>query len=230
MNYLQVFNSSQFGTVRVIDQNGEPWFVAKDVCAALDIGNSRQAITRLDEDEKGVILTDTLGGIQELSVVNEPGLYTLILGSRKPEAKAFKRWITHEVLPEIRRTGRYGPTAQPLREMRQLLQDAATRLEALEQQLPGYIPDYRQPLPDRPLRGVDLARHDIGAHFDLAAFGEDLRLYLFTNKETVESFAESVNVDKRSVFRWLSGVHKPKPTYIDLVLNRIGKTVSDYMI
>lgn len=230
MNYLQVFNSTQFGTVRVIDQNGEPWFVAKDVCAALELGDVHVALRRLDEDEKGRCLTPTLGGVQEVSVVNEPGLYTLILGSRKPEAKAFKRWITHEVLPEIRRTGRYGPTAQPLREMRQLLQEAAARLEALEQQLPGYVPDYRQPLPDRPLRGSDLARHDIGAHFNLPAFSEDLRLHIFANNETVEGFADSVNVNKRSVFRWLSGVHKPSPSYIDLVLDQIGKTVSDYMI
>ena len=73
----------------------------------LGIGNPRQATTRLDADEKGVISTDTPGGLQVVATVNEPGLYTLVLGSRKPEAKRFKRWITHEVLPAIRRTGSY---------------------------------------------------------------------------------------------------------------------------
>ena len=107
MNEIQVFNNTQFGEVRSINRNGEPWFVAADVCRALDVGNSRQALTRLDEDEKGVISTDTPGGRQEMSIVNEPGLYTLVLGSRKPEAKAFKRWITHEVIPAIRKTGGY---------------------------------------------------------------------------------------------------------------------------
>ena len=81
---------------------GEPWFVAADVCRALGLGNSRQTLSYLDDDEKGVITSDTLGGKQEMSTINEPGLYSLILRSRKPEAKAFKRWITHEV---IRKTG-----------------------------------------------------------------------------------------------------------------------------
>lgn len=107
MNELQSFIHEDFGQIRVIEQNGEPWFVAADVCRALELGNSRQTLTRLDDDEKGVISTDTPGGKQEMSIVNEPGLYSLVLGSRKPEAKAFKRWITHEVLPAIRKTGNY---------------------------------------------------------------------------------------------------------------------------
>lgn len=104
---LQVFNSSDFGEVRTTVRDGEPWFVAVDVCKALSIINHRDALGRLDEDEKGVALTDTLGGKQNLTIVNEPGLYTLVLGSRKPAAKAFKRWVTHEVLPALRKTGRY---------------------------------------------------------------------------------------------------------------------------
>lgn len=107
MNDMQVFTNNMFGQVRVIQREGEPWFVAADVCKALEIGNSRQAIVRLDDDEKGVISTDTLGGQQQVNIVNEPGLYTLVLGSRKPEAKLFKRWITHEVIPAIRKTGGY---------------------------------------------------------------------------------------------------------------------------
>lgn len=104
---LKVFTNEQFGQIRTINQNGEPWFVAADVCRALDVQNSRDALSRLDSDEKGVVSTDTLGGKQEMSTVNEPGLYSLVLGSRKPEAKAFKRWITHEVIPAIRKHGMY---------------------------------------------------------------------------------------------------------------------------
>lgn len=81
--------------------------MASDVCKALGIANNRDAVARLDEDEKGVALTDTLGGVQNLTTVNEPGLYALVLSSRKPEAKAFKRWITHEVIPSIRKHGGY---------------------------------------------------------------------------------------------------------------------------
>lgn len=114
MNGLQIFNY-QDTQVRTIVKDGEPWFVAKDVCGVLDIANSRDAVGRLDGDEKGVVSTDTLGGQQELQVVNEPGLYTLVLGSRKPEAKSFKRWITHEVIPALRKTGSY--EIKPLTEL-----------------------------------------------------------------------------------------------------------------
>ena len=107
MNDLKIFTNEQFGSVRTVIKGNEPWFVATDVCRALEINNSRDALTRLDEDEKGVASTDTPGGIQNLNVVNEPGLYTLVLGSRKPEAKEFKRWITHEVIPSIRKHGMY---------------------------------------------------------------------------------------------------------------------------
>ena len=116
MNELQIFNNPQFGDIRTILRDGQPWFVAADVCRALDLGNSRQAMTRLDDDEKGVISNDTPGGKQLLNIVNEPGLYTLVLGSRKPEAKAFKRWITHDVIPSIRKHGAY-MTAETIEEV-----------------------------------------------------------------------------------------------------------------
>jgi prophage antirepressor-like protein len=95
--------------VRVVkDENNEPWFVAKDVCAVLGQQNSRDIIAKvLDDDEKGVYKVDTPGGPQEMGVVSESGLYTLILRSNKPKAKKFRKWITSEVLPEIRRTGSY---------------------------------------------------------------------------------------------------------------------------
>lgn len=93
--------------VRTITQKGEIWFVAKDVCEVLELGDVSKAVSRLDDDEKGTNSIPTLGGNQEMLMVNEFGLYSLILGSRKPEAKAFKRWITHEVIPSIRKTGKY---------------------------------------------------------------------------------------------------------------------------
>ena len=106
MNQLsRVFNNQE---LRIIEkENNELWFVAKDVCDILEIKNSRDAVSRLDDDEKGVVLTDTPGGRQKLQAVNEFGLYNLVLTSRKPEAKEFKRWITHEVIPSIRKHGAY---------------------------------------------------------------------------------------------------------------------------
>lgn len=111
---IQPFQFPETGQeIRVAWQGNQPWWVAVDVCSVLGIGNSRQALTRLDDDEKGVTTNDTLGGAQELATVNEPGLYSLMLRSRKPQAKAFKRWITHEVIPAIRKTGRYEVEAPP---------------------------------------------------------------------------------------------------------------------
>ncbi len=100
--------------IRVLERGDEPWFVAADVCGVLEIANSRDAIARLDEDEKDVATIDTPGGPQRMTVVNESGLYAVILTSRKPEAKAFKRWITHEVIPAIRKQGAYlAPSMTP---------------------------------------------------------------------------------------------------------------------
>lgn len=105
MNEMRIFENEQFGKVRTVVRDGEPWFVAADVCRALEIDRSQSR--RLDEDEKGVYSIHTPGGAQDVTIVNEPGLYSLVLRSRKPEAKAFKRWITHEVIPSIRKTGGY---------------------------------------------------------------------------------------------------------------------------
>ena len=103
-NKLMVFENEAFGKVRTLNLNGEPWFVAVDVCSVLDLSNPTIAVSRLDEDERAKF---NLGRQGDATIVNEPGLYTLVLGSRKPEAKAFKRWITHEVLPNIRKHGVY---------------------------------------------------------------------------------------------------------------------------
>ena len=112
MNEVIKFENKEFGNVRTVIIDNEPWFVAVDVCNILDIKNNRDALSRLDEDEKDVVLTDTLGGRQQTSIINEYGLYSLTISSRKPEAKKFKRWITHEVIPSIRKTGYYSVNDQ----------------------------------------------------------------------------------------------------------------------
>lgn len=106
MNEIQTFNNPEFGTVRAVrGDDGEPLFVARDVTDAL--GLDRTATRRLDDDEKGLRLTQTPGGEQNVLLVTEPGFYKLVMRSRKPEAKAFQRWVTHEVLPALRREGGY---------------------------------------------------------------------------------------------------------------------------
>lgn len=107
MNQLQVFNNEEFGQVRTVMQGEDVWFVAKDVCDVLEIRNSRQAMARLDEDEKSGVTINDGSQNRTLSSVNESGLYSLILTSRKPQAKSFKKWVTSEVLPSIRKHGAY---------------------------------------------------------------------------------------------------------------------------
>jgi len=114
MSVPMIFNFHQVtpgietsSAVRVVDINGEPWFVAADICSALELNNTSMAVAGLDDDERGISEVDTRGGKQSATVISESGLYSLVLRSRKPEAKQFKRWITHDVLPAIRKTGSY---------------------------------------------------------------------------------------------------------------------------
>ena len=110
-------------SVRMQMIKDEPWFAAKDVCELLGLDNSRQAVSRLDDDEKGVINSDTPGGKQELTFVNESGMYALIFQSRKPQARAFRKWVTGEVLPSLRKYGYYvAPGAQLTDEQREELE------------------------------------------------------------------------------------------------------------
>lgn len=108
MNELKAFNNPEFGTIRTIERDGEPWFVGKDVAEVLGYSNPNDALKkRVDAEDKGVAKCDTLGGAQELTIINESGLYSLILSSKLPTAKKFKRWVTAEVLPSIRKHGAY---------------------------------------------------------------------------------------------------------------------------
>lgn len=110
-NEIQRFEFKGAALRTLTDENGEPWFVAKDVCDVLELSNVGQALARLDDDEKSSItLNDGTPGNPNKAIVSESGLYALVLASRKPEAHEFKRWVTHEVLPQIRKTGGYIPT------------------------------------------------------------------------------------------------------------------------
>jgi len=132
MNDLQIFNTPQFGEVRVIERNGEPWFVLKDVCHALEMDTTqlKKIADRLDEDEKGRIQITTPGGPQETWIINESGLYDVTIRSDKPKAKPLRKWVTSEVLPSIRKTGAYlTPAAEA--QLRSELQALAKRMDDL---------------------------------------------------------------------------------------------------
>lgn len=108
MNELQIFNNNEFGEIRVLEIDNEPWFVGRDIATVLEYKNISDALKKhVDEEDKGVAKCDTPGGKQDLAIINESGLYSLILSSKKPNAKKFKRWVTSEVLPSIRKHGAY---------------------------------------------------------------------------------------------------------------------------
>ena len=151
MNDLQIFKNEQFGTVRTVEIDGEPWFVGKDVAECLDYSNSRKALTdHVDNEDKGVTKCDTLGGKQNLTIINESGLYSLILGSKLPTAKQFKRWITAEVIPSIRKTGSYSVKQERTnprkdREAEAKLNNSRARLSSLWLKIADHIrvPEYK---------------------------------------------------------------------------------------
>lgn len=130
--------------VRVVTVDGEPWWVAADVAAVLQIARVHSAVRGLDDDEKGAHTMRTPGGDQQLSIISESGLYSLILRSRKPDAKRFRRWVTHEVLPAIRRTGRYQAADNPASE---LPSETAVIFRSVARSRPGGPP---RPGQDRP--------------------------------------------------------------------------------
>lgn len=115
MNELQIFKSPEFGQVRTVMIGGEPWLVGKDIATALGYTNTRKALNdHVDDEDKGVTKCDTLGGAQEMTIINESGLYSLVLSSKLPTAKKFKHWVTAEIIPSIRRTGGYIANAETM--------------------------------------------------------------------------------------------------------------------
>ena len=108
MDNLMIFQNDEFGRIRTVEINGEPWFIGRDVAQALGYLNAADALAKhVDEDDKGIAKCDTPGGTQQFTAINESGLYSLIMGSGLPNARKFKRWVTSEVLPQIRKTGGY---------------------------------------------------------------------------------------------------------------------------
>lgn len=181
MNKMQIFNYGEI-PVRTILQNDEPWWVLTDVCQVLSLGSPHKVANRLDLDEKGRNQIPTPGGNQEMTIINESGLYKVILRSDKPEAKRFTRWVTHEVLPAIRKTGTYSvaPTTPQTVEQRTLTTDdyiGAARIvsDCRNERLPyvlgflkcgGFeIPEVETHVPDKPVAHSGIAikstRHEI---------------------------------------------------------------------
>lgn len=161
MNDLQVFDFEQ-KSVRVVMKGSEPWWVAKDVADILEFRDAANAIRLLDEDEKGTQKVSTPGGEQEMSVINESGLYTLIMRSNKPEAKRFRKWVTSEVLPTIRKTGRYSVKSNPDEERK--LEIARQRIALQEKNANARLAKIMQRMVEHPAYELTKESKQILAH------------------------------------------------------------------
>lgn len=135
MSSLTVFKNQDFGEVRTIERNKYVWFVLNDVCTVLEIANARDTKARLDKDDVGITdVIDSLGKSQKMTVINEYALYECVLLSRKPNAKQFKHWITHEVIPQIRKTGSYSLMPKSYAEALRLYADEVEQRELMQKQ------------------------------------------------------------------------------------------------
>ena len=219
MNELTVFRNDDLGSIRTITRNSEPWFVANDVCRALEMGNPRQVLSRLDSDEKGVHIMDTPGGEQKINIINESGLYTLILTSRKPQAQAFKRWITHDVIPAIRKTGTYSvkPTITVDRDSLGII-IGATVAETLKQIMPliQHQPPMIKPKPQRERKPVLLKD-----------FETIMRKVMQEQRVSGNEIANRLNVAQATVSNWRNGKNQPNRANYTRFVMEFNVPVSD---
>lgn len=217
MNELQVFNNPEFGQVRTLTIEEEPWFVGKDVAVALGYGNPRDALRKHIEDEdKGVSQIATPSGEQPMTIINESGLYALIFGSKLESAKRFKHWVTHEVLPAIRKTGTYSvnPKARALTtdDYMKAAQLAATcRNERLPyvlgflEQAGFNIPEVTTPPPadDGPIDCTMIQKL-----MDAAGITQD-------------ELSRRTNICKASLSYYRRGIHKPPRERYQIIINAL---------
>ena len=217
MDNLQIFNYGEI-PVRTLLLDGEPWWVLGDVCRVLDLGSPHKVADRLDPDEKGRNTIPTPGGNQNMAVINEPGLYKVILQSRKPEAKAFTRWVTHEVLPAIRKTGAYSMTTPPPTGQRALTVDdylTAARMvsSCRNERLPyllSFLKDAGFNIPDveRPIPAPTPGKFDYN-RLTNSEFADMLAHLLAEKGMTQADLCKATNIGAPSISQYLKGIHKP---------------------
>ena len=224
---LLIFENPEFGQVRTTLVDNEPWFVAADVCKALEIGNPRQAVSRLDDDEKlnTVINSDGIRGNPNMTIVSEPGLYSLILRSRKPEAKVFKRWITHEVIPSIRKHGAYvsDSVLDQLEEHPELSADLIQQLRDENAEAKRN----RELLEQARAENAKLAPK--AGYYDNFVNVDDLTCLRYTAKELGVRQNDFVRflLDKGYLFRTKKGKLRPYAAYVDSGLFEMKEFVND---
>lgn len=227
MNQLQVFRNNEFGQIRTLTIDNEPWFVGKDVADALGYSNTRDALSKhVDDEDKGVANCDTLGGTQEMVIINESGLYSLIMSSKLPSAKKFKRWVTSEVLPSIRKTGSYSVNVVK----RELTTDdclkAATLIATCKNERIPYVMFYLElggfdtPTIQKQVQGITQKQIP-------DTFSEKLQKLITENGLTQKKLAEITGLSKSGISQYVNGIHKPRKDKL-IVLSESLKVDIDY--
>ena len=227
MNQLQVFRNNEFGQIRTLTIDNEPWFVGKDVADALGYSNTRDALSKhVDDEDKGVANCDTLGGTQEMVIINESGLYSLIMSSKLPSAKKFKRWVTSEVLPSIRKTGSYSVNVVK----RELTTDdclkAATLIATCKNERIPYVMFYLElggfdtPTIQKQVQGITQKQIP-------DTFSEKLQKLITENGLTQKKLAEMTGLSKSGISQYVNGIHKPRKDKL-IVLSESLKVDIDY--
>ncbi|WP_017415743.1 phage antirepressor [Clostridium tunisiense] len=182
MNKIESFDNKEFGEIKVIMREGEPWFVAKEVAEILSYQNTQTMTRRLDEDEKDMQILHTLGGNQEMTVINESGLYNAIIGSKRVAAKRFKKWVTSEVLPSIRKHGLYA--TDELLENPDLLISVATKLK--EERIARLLAEKK----------LDSLKPKVEAYDTMLSAG---------NSQTMSEVAKILGIGRNKLFAFLRG-------------------------
>lgn len=231
MNELQVFNYHG-NEIRTVEKDGDPWFVLKDVCGVLGITDHKSVGRRLEDDERGVGLIHTPGGSQEMTIINEPGLYKVILRSDKPNAQPLMRWVTHEVLPSIRRTGAYSvPAMTPaqliaaqaklLVEMEQRMDAMQEETRALSDKVDTAIKVFSRPSEDHWKADMDMAIKELCEEQTLSVTATKGRMYADLER------AAGCNVDAR-LSRLRSRKKKAGARHRDVMqLNKLDAIAAD---
>lgn len=194
MNDLQIFNNPDFGDIRIVERDGEPWFVGKDIAQALGYKNPRQALaTNVDTEDRGVHSVDTPSGTQEMTIINESGVYSLIFSSKLERAQQFKRWVTAEVLPSIRKTGAYMTPAaeQKLDIILEEFQKLADRVTALEDVATDPFAFPVPALPAPPPKGADPAPSPPGRDY--------LKRWMRTASEKLNLMSSRFNMSNNAI-------------------------------
>lgn len=224
-NEVQVFTNPEFGDVRTLTIDGEPWFVLKDVCEALDLGTTAKVAERLDADEKGMNQIHTPGGMQSVTVINESGLYSVILRSDKPKARTFRKWVTSEVLPAIRREGAYvlplasGDSTAPQRTLTPDDYLAAARLIA------GCRPDRLMIVIDTLERGgwdLGNARSRLPAVGSTADIAERITAARDRYRLSYNYIAAHTGISPQTICAYAEGRRYPRPDRYELICECIS--------